>query len=116
VLSAIQQPETVASWPPEAAAAVRRLVTEVRELREQTQQLQHALQSRIVIEQAKGILAERLGTTPADAFNLLRGAARSTHVRLHDLAAEVVVSNATPAAVAREVARSRREGAECPKR
>lgn len=55
-----------------------------------TEQLQGALNSRIVIERAKGALAQQEGTTPADAFQLLRTRARSTHRRLVDVAAEVL--------------------------
>ena len=54
------------------------------------QQLQHALNSRIIIEQAKGILAERNQITPAQAFDRLRKHARSTSTRVHDLAAQIV--------------------------
>jgi RNA polymerase sigma-70 factor (ECF subfamily) len=43
-------------------------------------QLQDALETRVLIEQAKGILAERLRTTPDEAFVLLR-----RHARDHDL-------------------------------
>jgi AmiR/NasT family two-component response regulator len=46
------------------------------------EQLQAALDSRILIEQAKGVLAERLHLTVADAFTLLRGHARRTNQRL----------------------------------
>lgn len=54
------------------------------------EQLQHALDSRIVIEQAKGVVAERLGVHPEQAFDILRGYARSHNRRLHDVAAEVI--------------------------
>jgi len=46
------------------------------------EQLQAALDSRILIELANGVLAERLRLTVADAFTLLRGHARSTKQRL----------------------------------
>jgi GAF domain-containing protein len=52
-------------------------------------QLQYALTSRIVLEQAKGILAERWHTTIDDAFALLRNHARSHRLRLTDLARQV---------------------------
>ena len=53
-------------------------------------QLQHALDSRIVIEQAKGVLAERHGVSVNVAFDLLRASARSRQRKLHDLAQAVV--------------------------
>jgi hypothetical protein len=61
-------------------------------LLERTIQLQTALDSRIVIEQAKGILAERHGITPDDAFARLRRGARSRRMKLHDAAAEIIAS------------------------
>lgn len=60
-----------------------------------TTQLQRALDSRIIIEQAKGILAERHNITPAEAFQLLRSHARNTQIRAHDLAEKVVDRTAT---------------------
>jgi AmiR/NasT family two-component response regulator len=59
-------------------------------------QLERALESRVVIEQAKGMLAERWDTTPAEAFELLRGAARAHRMRVHDLARGVLESPTTP--------------------
>jgi len=100
---------TVAAWPADARAAVVELTRTLRELRERNGQLQHALDSRIQIEQAKGMLAERLQIGPTDAFEILRRAARTAQMRLHDLAEQVVGSPATPPPVAREVARRRRE-------
>jgi transcriptional regulator with GAF, ATPase, and Fis domain len=50
------------------------------------EQLQGALNSRVVIEQAKGKLAERLGMDMDQAFAMLRGYARSRNLRLSDLA------------------------------
>ena len=50
------------------------------------EQLQAALNSRVVIEQAKGKLAERLGLDVSQAFSLLRNYARARNQRLSDLA------------------------------
>lgn len=55
-----------------------------------TRQLQHALDSRVVIEQAKGAVAAWLGCTPDDAFDLLRGYSRANSRRLAELAGDVV--------------------------
>jgi len=55
-----------------------------------TEQLQHALNSRILIEQAKGVLAERYHLDVADAFALLRDGARSRKRRLSELAQAIV--------------------------
>jgi ANTAR domain/GAF domain len=61
------------------------------------QQLQTALNSRVVIEQAKGVLAERGGVTMDHAFNLLRAHARRTQQRLADTARGVVEGGETEA-------------------
>jgi GAF domain-containing protein len=55
-----------------------------------TEQLQIALNSRIVIEQAKGMLAERSGLDFPDVFALLRAHARKHRIRLSDVARRVV--------------------------
>jgi transcriptional regulator with GAF, ATPase, and Fis domain len=55
-----------------------------------TEQLQTALNSRILIEQAKGVLAERLRTGVDDAFTILRSTARSNNRSLSDLARAIV--------------------------
>ena len=53
-------------------------------------QLQVALNGRVTIEQAKGILAERLRTTPNDAFLILRRYARDHNLPLTQLASDVI--------------------------
>ena len=54
------------------------------------EQLKHALTSRIAIEQAKGLLAERHRLDLATAFTRLRSHARSNHQRLTNVAQAVV--------------------------
>ena len=75
---------------------IANLVGTLEALRSENEQLKGALISRVAIEQAKGILAERLAIGPEDAFILLRRSARSSRVKLHDLAAAVVASRETP--------------------
>ena len=55
-----------------------------------TQQLQHALDSRVIIEQAKGAIAAWLGCAPGQAFDLLRAYSRSNNRRLAEVAGDVV--------------------------
>jgi GAF domain-containing protein len=54
------------------------------------QQLQHALNSRIVIEQAKGMVAEREHLNMEQAFSALRNHARNHNLRLVDVAEAVI--------------------------
>ena len=82
--------------PPDLIAS---LVGTVESLRRENEQLQGALVSWVAIEQAKGILAERLAIGPEDAFILLRRAARSSRMKLHDLARQVISSRETPAEI-----------------
>lgn len=55
-----------------------------------TEQLQAALNSRIVVEQAKGALAHADQISTAEAFDLLRTRARTKRQRLVDVAQEVL--------------------------
>jgi GAF domain-containing protein len=63
-----------------------RVGTEALQLNEQ---LNAALSSRIVIEQAKGVIAERVGVATEEAFRRLRTYARSHNLLLADVAREV---------------------------
>ena len=51
-----------------------------------TRQLQHALDSRVLIEQAKGYVAALRGIEPAEAFEFIRGYARNHQVRVRVVA------------------------------
>jgi ANTAR domain len=61
-------------------------------LLERVAQLETALQSRIAIEQAKGILARALGVSTDQAFTVLREAARARRTKLHQLAATIAAA------------------------
>jgi len=71
----------------------------IRESEQLAEQLQAALNSRIVIEQAKGVLAERAQVDVEVAFTMLRGFARQTQSRLSDVAASVASGDLAPTAV-----------------
>lgn len=80
----------------DARVAIERVLGLTRAAYERSSQLQHALDSRVVIEQAKGVLAERYDLDVDAAFELLRGAARSNRMLLRDLAASVVRTRQSP--------------------
>jgi GAF domain-containing protein len=65
-------------------------ITDARHKTELTAQLQFALNSRVLIEQAKGVLMEREGIDARRAFELLRRRARSSERRLADVARELL--------------------------
>jgi PAS domain S-box-containing protein len=65
-------------------------ITDARHKTELTFQLQFALTSRVVIEQAKGVLMEREGIDAKRAFELLRRRARSSERKLAEVAREVI--------------------------
>ncbi|MEX2549026.1 MAG: ANTAR domain-containing protein [Nitriliruptoraceae bacterium] len=55
-----------------------------------TDQLTHALERRVVIEQAKGLIAGRHGIDVDDAFDLLRTYARQERRSLHEVCRQVL--------------------------
>jgi GAF domain-containing protein len=65
-----------------------------------TEQLQFALNSRIVIEQAKGAISRALGVSVDDAFEVLRDHARRHRLKMTDLAHDVVTNSETMASLA----------------
>jgi hypothetical protein len=70
-------------------------------LRRENEQLRTALATRIVIEQAKGMLAERFEIHVDEAFERLRHQARSHRMKLHVLAAAVTAREAWAEAIIR---------------
>jgi GAF domain-containing protein len=57
---------------------------------QRSQQLQHALDSRVVIEQAKGMLAEFAHIDMTTAFESIRAHSRKTNTKLTELATDIV--------------------------
>lgn len=72
------------------ATAYLARTSELAEARQLADQLQTALDSRVLIEQAKGILANQHGVTVDEAFEMLRTHSRSNRLRLSQLADAVV--------------------------
>ncbi len=70
-----------------------RLTADAQRLNEQ---LSAALRSRVVIEQAKGVLSERTGTGLAEAFSRMRAYARNHNLRLTDVAQAAVDGTLDP--------------------
>jgi AmiR/NasT family two-component response regulator len=60
------------------------------------EQLSAALTSRVVIEQAKGVISERAGTGLAEAFTRLRTHARNHNLRLTDVAQAAIDGTLDP--------------------
>jgi GAF domain-containing protein len=54
------------------------------------EQLQGALQSRVAIEQAKGVLAERSNITVDQAFTIMRAHARGTGTKMQEVARDLI--------------------------
>lgn len=63
------------------------------------QQLQRALDSRVLIEQAKGTLAEALDMTMEEAFRSLRSYARNHNLTLHEVASGIATRRINSAVI-----------------
>ena len=72
------------------------LAGEAGKLRATVSQLEHALQARVRVEQAIGVLAERHRIKPRQAFEQLRTAARNRGRKVIDIASDVVASASNP--------------------
>jgi hypothetical protein len=85
--------------PAQIAAEMDRLVVYADAQERKVSQLQAALDSRVIIEQAIGILAERFVLPFEDAFEVLRAAARNSRREVRAVAEELRVSRETPLAI-----------------
>lgn len=88
--------EQLVSCFAEAAAANARIRREELRRAELVAQLQNGMTSRVVIEQAKGILAERGGQSVDEALVRLRDFARRNRRSLHEVAREIIDGSAAP--------------------
>lgn len=70
-------------------------------------QLTTALESRVAVEQAKGILADRHGVTVAVAFDMLRTYSRSTRESLVSVAEAIAAGKLDAGVVGRSASRSK---------
>lgn len=93
LLAADLGPQTRSARPARGAAPPE---DEVDRLRLLVSQLEHALATRVTVEQATGVLAERRRCSPREAFESLSAAARSMWRRVHGMARYVVGSTALP--------------------
>ncbi|WP_037304962.1 ANTAR domain-containing protein [Amycolatopsis orientalis] len=78
------------SGTPDPADDVVAMRNRVRFYRARAEQLQYALDHRLPIEQAKGILAERYQIDIDSAFDLLRSFCRNNNMKIHDVARTLV--------------------------
>ena len=101
-------PAVQPGWPAEAVDTIGGLLTRLAALRRENEQLRTALTSRVTIEQAKGVLAERHLLLPEQAFDALRRAARDSGRLLRDLAEDVVRETHTPPEILRQLENGQR--------
>ncbi|MGY1826241.1 MULTISPECIES: ANTAR domain-containing protein [unclassified Blastococcus] len=78
------------------AAVAAGTVQAYRRARETADNLQRALESRAVIEQAKGILIERHKLTPDQAFEALATVSMNTNIKVRDIAEHLVLTGELP--------------------
>ena len=96
----------VRDWPDEDLAAAQALadmatayLANASRLQQQvdlSDQLSRALSSRVVVEQAKGVLAEALGVGVDEAFQRIRSYSRNHNTPLHSVASMVVEEGLRP--------------------
>lgn len=75
--------------PPAIDVAIARF-REMQKLRDQVDTLQETLESRKVIERAKGILMQRRQLSEDEAYELMRQRARDRHCKVKDIALAIV--------------------------
>ena len=92
-LAYLVKPLNPEELPPAIAVALARH-REIRQLREHVGELQETIESRKLIERAKGILMKRLHISDAEAEERLRQRARDKKVKVKEIAQAIVESDA----------------------
>ncbi|HEY0816621.1 MAG TPA: GAF and ANTAR domain-containing protein [Pseudonocardia sp.] len=95
--------ETVAAGFADEASRALTLAVRLAERAEMSQNLQNALESRAVIDQALGIIMSQNRCTADEAFEILRATSQNRNVKLRDIAVALVVavSGQSPPSTAR---------------
>jgi len=83
---------TVTQGIADSAAAILRQIDMLEHANAMVVQLQHALDQRVVIEQAKGVLSERWNIDVTNAFQRMRKMARRDRRNINEIAREIVAS------------------------
>jgi AmiR/NasT family two-component response regulator len=89
--------------PAEAVGELDELRARIADLETENEHLRIGLSARIVIEQAKGVLIERLDLPAEDVFELLRTAARRSGMTVQTVAAEILKTRVTPDYIERQI-------------
>ncbi|GGL68424.1 hypothetical protein GCM10010129_09730 [Streptomyces fumigatiscleroticus] len=77
---------------PARSAVARERSERLRLLQEEVRQLRHAIVSRPVIDQARGVLMASHACTPVEAWDILREASQLSNTKLHTVAAAITAS------------------------
>jgi AmiR/NasT family two-component response regulator len=80
----------VPAGTPDPADDLAAMRSRIRFYRARAEQLQYALDHRLPIEQAKGVLAERYQIDIDSAFELLRSFCRNNNMKIHDVARTLI--------------------------
>lgn len=91
------QTQGIAQGLADFAAPGVRLSTHILQREQLAEQLQSALDSRIIVEQAKGKIAAQADVSIGDAFTLLRRTARNQGRTLHEIVTKVTSGGLTAA-------------------
>ncbi|MEU6366516.1 ANTAR domain-containing protein [Streptomyces sp. NPDC046931] len=75
---------------PGVGPRVHGLVQQVEQLRAENEQLQRAVASHAVVDQAIGVLVMMAGISPEDGFTVLREVSQHTNTKLSSIAEQII--------------------------